>query len=250
MRSELRAEACSAVAMAAWMIDGDTNGVDHAREPWAGGFEIGDAVVSIADEKARMKFQEVDIPALGALMLTVAPDELRHEDAMGQAQAMRMWWGRVRAADTNAVLGAEEEIMAAQVPAPGALARALPHLGVHGDGKVNVNTVGREVFLSMVLGTGADIGVAETLYARVVRSRNRSEHFAALDLQEAGKLLAGSGDALSPGEMRAVQALLPALCVESGVFRITARASRGGVAMTVQCVYDRQSRRILRWLEF
>ncbi len=42
LRSELRAEACSAVAMAAWMIDGDTNGVDHAREPWAGGFEIGD----------------------------------------------------------------------------------------------------------------------------------------------------------------------------------------------------------------
>lgn len=247
IRAQLRDEAMSAVAMAAWSINADTNGVDSLLEDWAGEMNIGNAVVSIADEKARLQFQSAGNVLLGNLILYCS--EVDGAAAMGQANMLCAWWSAVRASETNRVLSAEEELFFAPSPNVDALAAALPRLTVLGDGKVNINTVGREVFLSLVLSTGADIGVAEVLYSRVIRSRKRGEYFGSLEVTEARKLLAGEGDALSVKEMTVLQAIISKLCVESGLFRITATAERGGVRRRVQCIYERGTGRILRWLE-
>ena len=63
-------------------------------------------------------------------------------------------------------------------------------------------------------------------------------------------MLAGEGDVLSVKEIAVLQALVSKLCVESGLFRITATTERAGVRRSVQCIYERGTGRILRWLEF
>ncbi len=248
IRAQLRDEAMSAFAMAAWSINADTNGVDHLLEEWAGRMKIGDAVVSISDEKARLQFQSAGSMPLGNLILYCS--EVDGAAAMGQANMLYIWWNAVRTTETNRVLSAEEEILFAPSPNLEALTAALPRLTVLGDGKLNINTVGREVFISLVLSTGADIGVAEVLYSRVIRSRRRGEWFESLELPEARKLLAGEGDALSVEEIAVLQAILSKLCVESGLFRITVTAERVGVRRSVQGIYDRDTGQILRWFEF
>lgn len=247
-RAQLRHAAFSAAAMTAWAIDADTNGVDTMLEPWGEANHLGDAVVTVADEKARIQFQSAGVNTIGFLM-TYATD-LRGEEAVGQARMLENWWNEIKTTETNRVLGAEEEILFAPSANVEALSMTLPFITVLGDGKVNINTIPREVFISMVLNTGADIGVAEVLYDRVIRSRRRGEWFASLEASEAGKLLAGEGDQLSPKELTVMQTLLPKLCVESGLFRITAQAERNGIRRTVQCVYERGTGKILRWVEF
>ncbi len=247
LRAQLRDEAMTAAAMTAWSIDADTNGVDHLLEAWAGESKIGSAVVSISDELARLQFQSADNMTLGHLILYSSG--VSGEEAMGQANMLTAWWNAARASETNRVLSAEEELLFAPTPSLEALVATLPRITVLGEGKINVNTVDREVFISLVLSTGADIGVAEVMYARIVRSRNRGEWFESLELPEARKLMAGEGDALSVKEIAVLQTIMPKLCVESGLFRITATAERGGVRRTVQCIYARGTGRILRWLE-
>ena len=253
LRDELRREASSAAALAAWMIDGDTNGVDHVREEWAIGFVSGDVEVSVEDEMARIKFQDANEAALAALMVTVSPRDapLGAEEATGQASAAYSWWNALRILETNRILYAEEELLAAPATAPEALARALPRLSVLGQGKVNVNTAGREVFVALVVGAGGNAETAERLYRRVERSRARGEYFESIGLIDARKLLGGGGgDPVTQEEARVLQMISQQLCVESGLFRITATASRGGAVKVVQCVYERGTGRIMRWLEY
>ena len=247
-RAQLRAEAFSAAAMAAWAIDADTNGADHLLEPWAQGFRHGAAVATVADERARLRFPAGADRALGFLIAQASDG--REEDAMGQARMLAAWWRETQTLRTNAVLRAEEELLLAPSPDPSALAAALPSLTVLGDGRININTVSHDVFVALALGVGAEIGTAETLFARVVRSRRRGEWFASLGMADAHKLLMGEGDALSAKEIAALQAILPRLGVESGLFRITATAERAGTRRTVQCVYERGAGRIHRWMEW
>ena len=116
---------------------------------------------------------------------------------------------------------------------------------------LNVNTAGREVFMALVIGVGGDAGTAERLYGRVARSRARGEYFESIGLVEARKLLAGGGgDPVTQEEARVLQLISQQMCVESGLFRITATARRGGAVVAVQCVYERGTVRILRWLEY
>ena len=248
VRAQLRAEAFSAAAMAAWAIDADTNGADHLLEPWAQGFQHGDALAAIADEHARLRFPAGADRALGFLLAKASG--AREEDAMGQARLLDAWWRETLVLRTNAVLRAEEELLLAPGADPAALATALPSLTVLGDGRVNVNTVPHDVFVALALGAGAEIGTAETLFNRVLRSRRRGEWFASLGMAEAHKLLMGEGDALSAKEIAALQAILPRLGVESDLFRITATAERAGTRRTVQCVYERGSGRTHRWIEW
>ena len=247
-RAQLRAEAFSAAAMAAWAIDADTNGADHLLEPWAQGFRHGAAVATVSDERARLRFPAGADRALGFLLAKAST--AREEDAMGQARLLDAWWRETLVLRTNAVLRAEEELLLAPGADPAAVAAALPSLTVLGDGRININTVSHDVFVALALGAGAEIGTAETLFNRVLRSRRRGEWFASLGMTEAHKLLMGEGDALSAKEIAALQAILPRLGVESGFFRITATAQRAGVRRTVQCVYERGAGRIHRWMEW
>lgn len=247
-RAQLRAEAFSAAAMAAWAIDADTNGVDSLLEPWTQGFRHGEAFATVSDERARLRFPAGGNRALGFLLAKAA--KLREEDAMGQARLLETWWRETETLRTNAVLRAEEELLLVPSSDPVVLATILPSLTVLGDGKININTVSRDVFVALALSAGAEIGTAETLFARVERSRRRGEWFESLGMDEAHKLLMGAGDSLSAKELAALQAILPRLCVESGLFRITAAAERAGTRRTVQCIYERGTGRILRWMEW
>ncbi|MGI5867963.1 MAG: hypothetical protein ACOX9C_00770 [Kiritimatiellia bacterium] len=247
-RAQLRAEAFSAAAMAAWAIDADTNGADHLLEPWAQGFRHGAAVATVADERARLLFPPGADRALGFLIAKASGVD--EEDAMGHARRLAAWWQQTQAQRTNAVLHAEEELLLAPGMDSAALAATLPSLTVLGDGRININTVSHDVFVALALGAGAEIGTAETLFNRVLRSRRRGEWFASLTMAEAHKLLRGAGDALSAKEVAALQAILPRLGVESDLYRITATAERAGVRRTVQCIYERGTGRIHRWTEW
>ena len=248
VRAELRNAACSGAAMAAWMIVSDTNGVDHLQEPWATDMMEDEAQVVVSDERARLPFPGSEPAALSALIVSVTGVEL--QTAADQAVRLHTWWDRARAASTNRVLAAEEELLFAPGSDPELLAAVLPHLRVLGGDVVNVNTVGGEVWTAMAIGTGVDIDTAEGLYMRLLQSRRRGEWFETLDPGEVLQRLTGNRQGLSAAELVALQRVAPRLCVESGVFRITATAERDGVRRAVQCIVERETGEIRRWLEF
>ena len=264
-RAALRDEAESALARAAWAIDADTNLVDALSEPWAvdsaraatalAAGEDGVFVV-VEDERARLGLPEAGDRALGHLLLRRS--SLDEAAAMGDASALLLAL-RATAADaalsrpdegTNRVLRAEEELLDLPHSHTEALTASLPLLSAHAGDRINVNTVGHDVLVSVARGLGAQPGGAEGIWRRLERSRERGEVFMSVDLMEALKLLQGEGDTPSEQELEALERLRPVLRVDSGLFRITATARRGGVFATVQCVYERGSGRILRWAEY
>lgn len=247
LRTQLRLEAISAVARVAWEIDADTNGVDSVLEPWASPRQLGDVRVSVEDESGRLCFQADANRSLGYLLVKTCG--LREEDAMGQARRLSAWWKEIQSVQTNAVLRVEEELLESGVDAE-LLRPVLPYLTVWGEGRVNINTVSHEVFVALALESGAAIGPAETLFARVERSRRRGEVFATLGLSEVDKLLMGHGDSLTSAEQSALKGIVPRLGVEGRFFRITAEAQRSGVRRTVQSIYERGTGRLLRWVEW
>lgn len=248
VRVELRNAACSAVAMAAWGIAADTNGVDHLREPWAGEMTVGDVQMIVSDEYARLPFPGSGSAAFAALLVSVSGEDPKL--AADQAVRIHAWWDRARTASTNRLLVAEEELLFAPGSDSTLLAQVLPHLRVLGEAVVNVNTVGGEVWTAFAMGAGIETSVAESLYMRLVQSRRRGEWFETLEPGEVLSRLTGNGQGLSAAELAALQSLASRLCVESGLFRITARAERDGVRRTVQCVYERETGVIRRWLEY
>lgn len=248
VRMELRNAACSGAALAAWAIVSDTNGVDHLQEPWVADMAEGEAWVAMSDERARLPFPGAGREALAALIVSVSDADVKA--AADQAIRLYAWWDQARAALTNRVLIAEEELLAAPGSDAVLLAAVLPHLRVLGGDVVNVNTVGGEVWTALATGAGVGIDTSDDLYMRLIQSRRRGEWFESLDPGEVMQRLAGNGQGLSAAELAALQVVAPRLCVQSGFFRITARAERDGVRRTVQCVVERETGMIHRWLEY
>ena len=258
-RAALRDQAESALARAAWAVDA-------LSEPWAadsaraaaGLTAGGDGVfVVVEDERARLGLPEAGARTLGHLLMRRST--LDESEAMGDAAALLFGLraaaagaagGRTEDGGTNAVLHAEEELLDLPHSHADALAAALPLLSAHAGDRINVNTVGHDVLVSVARGHGAAPGGAEGLWRRLERSRGRGEVFVSDDPAEALKLLQGEGDRPTAEELEALELVRPALRVDSGLFRITATARRGGVFATVQCVYERGTGRILRWTEF
>ena len=259
-RAELRDEAESALSRAAWALEADTNQVDALSEPWAVDSARaaaalaagGDGVfVIVEDERARLGLPDAGARALGHLLMRRST--LDESAAMGDASALlfglRAASGIRPAGDTNLVLHAEEELLDLPHSHPDALAASLPLLSAHAGNHVNVNTVQHDVLVSVARGLGAAPGGAEGLWRRLERSRDRGEVFSSVSPAEALKLLQGEGDVPTAQELEALDLLRPALRVDSGLFRITSTARRGGTFATVQCVYERGTGRILRWVE-
>lgn len=248
VRAELRDAAYSAAAMAAWMIITDTNGVDHLQEPWAAEQIEGETRVIVSDERARLPFPDAGPDALRALIVSVS--DVDQKTASDQAIRLHTWWKRACVVSTNRVLAAEEELLSAPGSDPVLLAAVLPCLRVLGGNVVNMNTVGGEVWTALAIGAGVEIDTAEDLYMRLLQSRQRGEWFKTLNPDEVLQRLTGNGQGLSAAELAALQVMASRLCVESGVFRITATAERDAVRRTVQCVIERETGVICRWMEF
>ncbi len=261
LRAALRDEARAALARAAWALCADTNGVDHLGEDWAvASAKAADALgrggdgvfVTIADESARVGFPECGEAALSALVAGTSGADAAQ--ARGEAQAAFLWKKRLDAeaalaGATNAVLAAEEELLAVPVADPAGFAKALPFLSVHAGERLNANTAPREAVVARILGAGGTPGGAEGVWTRLEMVRGRGGVFETTEQGEALKLLRGEGDVPSQEELEALRLLRPHLRVDTDRFRLVAVARRGGAAVRVECVWDRASRRILRWVE-
>ena len=106
-----------------------------------------------------------------------------------------------------------------------------------------------EAVVALALAEGVSREGVEGLWSRLERVRGRGGFFESTEQTEALKLLQGDGDTPTAEEIGALQALRPFLRVSSDVFRLAAVVRRGGVAVRVDCVWDRSSRRLLRWCE-
>ena len=264
-RAALRDAAESALARELWRLEADTNAVDALVEPWAersreaaARLEKGtDGVfVLVEDERARLGVPDCGQRALAALLqLRAGLDEAA---AAGESAALFAWMrAQAEAAgSTNLALSAEERLFDA-TPAEAAddagfevpLAAAMPLLSAHAGAKINVNTAGHDALVAAMLAGGATRGGAEGVWLRLEMSRERGDVFRSTAQTEALKLLRGEGDIPSPEEIAALQGVQNALRVDSGLFRVRAVARRAGRSAAVECVYERGTRRILRWLE-
>ena len=264
-RAALRDAAENALARELWRLEADTNAVDALVEPWAersreaaARLEKGtDGVfVLVEDERARLGVPDCGERALAALLqLRAGLDEAA---AAGESAALFAWIrAQAEAAgSTNLALSAEERLFDA-TPAEAAddagfeapLAAAMPLLSAHAGAKINVNTAGHDALVAAMLAGGATRGGAEGVWLRLEMSRERGDVFRSTAQTEALKLLRGEGDIPSPEEIAALQGVQNALRVDSGLFRVRAVARRAGRSAAVECVYERGTRRILRWLE-
>ena len=264
-RAALRDAAEGALARELWLLEADTNAVDALVEPWAersreaaARLEKGtDGVfVLVEDERARLGIPDCGQRALAALLqLRAGLDEAA---AAGESAALFAWMrAQAEAAgSTNLALSAEERLFDA-TPAEAAddagfeapLAAAMPLLSAHAGAKINVNTAGHDALVAAMLAGGATRGGAEGVWLRLEMSRERGDVFRSTAQTEALKLLRGEGDIPSPEEIAALQGVQNALRVDSGLFRVRAVARRAGRSAAVECVYERGTRRILRWLE-
>ena len=265
-RAALRDAAESALARELWRLEADTNAVDALVEPWAersreaaARLEKGtDGVfVLVEDERARLGVPDCGERALASLLQLRAG--LDDAAAAGESAALFAWMrAQAEAAgSTNLALSAEERLFDA-TPAEAAddagfeapLAAAMPLLSAHAGAKINVNTAGHDALVAAMLAGGATRGGAEGVWLRLEMSRERGDVFRSTAQTEALKLLRGEGDIPSPEEIAALQGVQNALRVDSGLFRVRAVARRAGRSAAVECVYERGTRRILRWLEF
>ena len=265
-RAALRDAAESALARELLRLEADTNAVDALVEPWAersreaaARLEKGtDGVfVLVEDERASLGVPDCGERALASLLqLRAGLDEAA---AAGESAALFAWMrAQAEAAgSTNLALAAEERLFDA-MPAGTAddagfeapLAAAMPLLSAHAGAKINVNTAGHDALVAAMLAGGATRGGAEGVWLRLEMSRERGDVFRSTAQTEALKLLRGEGDIPSPEEIAALQGVQNALRVDSGLFRVRAVARRAGRSAAVECVYERGTRRILRWLEF
>jgi type II secretory pathway component PulK len=258
-RAALRDAAESALALELWRLEADTNAVDALSEPWAERSRDAAArlatgtdgvFVLVEDERSRLGVPDGGERALAALFqLRAGLDEAA---AAGEASSLFAWM-RERAETagaTNLALSAEERLLDAAPERPSEpLEATMPLLSAHAGGTININTAGHDALVAAMLAGGATRGGAEGVWLRLEMSRARGDVFRSTAQTEALKLLRGEGDIPSAEEIAALQGAQNALRVDSGLFRVRAIARRAGRAAAVECVYERGSRRILRWLE-
>lgn len=255
-RATLRDEAHEALAAALWSIEIDTNAVDSLSEEWAiASGAAAEALQSgrdgvftvVSDECARLGLPECGENALAALFAAANPGL----DGVAASGLARDAFLRLGACATN--LPCEEALVALfQEDDPArrdAVAAALPFLSAVSGKRFNANTAPREVVLAAALGGGATRGGAEGLWLRLEMARGRGDVLESTDPQEALKLAIGAGDMPTAEEIAALAAIESLVLVDSGLFRVRSTARRGGRSATVECVYERATGRLYRWVE-
>ncbi len=224
-------------------IDADTNGVDSATESW--GVSTEEARLGLArgengvftlieDESAR-----IGVPSAGENAFAWL---LRHAAEADEAEASGIASALFSTLGTNSALVAEAELPELFESPPEALLAVLPLISVNAPEEFNINTIGREAFLSRARASGATAGAAAGLWHRLEMSRKRGEIFLSPSPAEARKLLQGEGDVPSQDELNALTLLQPHIAVESGLFRITVIVRENGCESSLSCTYRRNEK--------
>ena len=265
-RAELRDAAENALVLALRRVEADTNAVDCLSEPWAldsaAAAEAlaagGDGVfVTVSDERARLGVPDCGEKTLAALLSLSSGLDAAAAAGLAHAALEESAKPKFRNPDSGTHGGApegsalpcEEMLLGSASSSTDReeLGAAMPFLSSSAGAAFNVNTAPREVVVAAALGGGATAGGAEGLWLRLDMARRRGDVFGSTSPEEAMKLLRGEGDVPTSEEIEALSAVQPLLRVDSGLFRVTSTARRGGVSAMVQCVYERGTGRILRW---
>lgn len=262
-RASLRDAAESGLFQAVELLLADTNRVDTLLEPWgrmtADSRERYDAgengvFVFIEDESARLHFQKNGETAFAkVLMITTGQDA---DIADSWARILYDWQAGfsgesdngISGGSTNRVFSAEEELLESPLGGNEAFAAGLRCITVHGDGKINVNTVGHDVFVGLAIAQGISPEVAEALFRRLERARNQGVFFESIQASEALKVLPASGSLPSPEERNALLKMQRFLRVDAACFRILVLARDSAREVGLQTIYDPRAGQFLRWV--
>ena len=246
---ELRMRAFSAVSDCAALINADTNDFDCLAEAWATPQLPEGVTASVTPENSRICFTEATREETTALFAGLANEETRPQ-ALETAAALMSWWEEQKAADSNLVLSAAEELFGAPGADENTVASAIPFLTVTGDGKININTAPAEVLRSIFEGAGADAEISAGLADKIVRMRNAGLYFERIDAESAAAILAASGEESDAREHEILLRTSSRFCASSKIFRITATASDGIEKYTVRCMFERKTSKRTGWAEW
>lgn len=262
-RAALRDAAEAALVETLWKIEADTNAVDCLSEPWAvESAEAAKAIESgadgvftvVSDERARLGFPDCGEKTFAALLSVVSGLDAAAAAGLSKT-AFEAFGSGGRGGETAGfpLPLQPESLLVPAFPLPAesreALAAALPFVSAVAGPAFNANTATREVVVAAALGGGATPGGAEGLWLRLEMARARGDEFASVSPSEALKLLRGEGDVPTPEEMEALTAVHPRLRADSGLFRVRSVARRGALSASVECIWERGTGRILRWVE-
>lgn len=242
-RAKAQITARKALERAIERIDADTNGVDSVAEAWGIATEEARAAVNrgengvftlMEDETSRLGVPTAGENAFAWLLRTAAKTD--EAEAAGIASTLFSSIG------TNSTLSVESEVINRFDAPPEALIEVLPLISVNSPETFNINTVGREVFISRARAAGATAGAAAGLWHRLEMSRLRGETFLSPSPAEARKLLQGEGDVPSQEELNGLTLLQPFIAVDSGLFRITVIVREDNREYSLSCVYRRNDK--------
>lgn len=264
-RAGLRDAAESGLFEAVELLLADTNRVDTLLEPWGRmtadsrkRYDAGEdgVFVFIEDESSRLHFQKNGETAFAKVLMV----------ATGQDGAIADSWARILydwqagfsvesddmtfGGGTNRVFSAEEELLESPLGGNEAFAAGLRSITVHGDGKINVNTVGHDVFVGLAVAQGISPEVAEALFRRLERARSQGVFFESTQASEALKVLPGSGSLPSSEERNALLKMQRFLRVDASCFRILVLARNHAREVGLQAIYDPHTGRFLRWVSW
>lgn len=263
-RAALRDAAESGLFQAVELLDAETNRVDTLSEQWGRmtadsqeRYQAGEdgVFVFIEDESARLHFRKNDkIAFANVLMLTTGQDPAIADSwariAYDWQEGLSGEADEVSGVMTNRVFSAEEELLESPLGGNEAFAAGLRGITVHGDGKININTVGHDVFVGLAVAQGISRESAEALFRRLELARDQGVFFESTQASEALKLLPVTGSLPSPEERNALLKLQRFLRVDAACFRILVLARDRTREVGLQAIYEPATGRFLRWVSW
>lgn len=263
-RAALRDAAESGLFQAVELLDAETNRVDTLSEQWGRmtadsqeRYQAGEdgVFVFIEDESARLHFRKNGkIAFANVLMLTTGQDPAIADSwariAYDWQEGLSGEADEVSGLTTNRVFSAEEELLESPLGGNEAFAAGLRGITVHGDGKININTVGHDVFVGLAVAQGISRENAEALFRRLELARDQGVFFESTQASEALKLLPVTGSLPSPEERNALLKLQRFLRVDAVCFRILVLARDRTREVGLQAIYEPATGRFLRWVSW
>lgn len=263
-RAALRDAAESGLFQAVELLDAETNRVDTLSEQWSRmtadsqeRYQAGEdgVFVFIEDESARLHFRKNGkIAFANVLMLTTGQDPAIADSwariAYDWQEGLSGEADEVSGVMTNRVFSAEEELLESPLGRNEAFAAGLRGITVHGDGKININTVGHDVFVGLAVAQGISRENAEALFRRLELARDQGVFFESTQASEALKLLPVTGSLPSPEERNALLKLQRFLRVDAVCFRILVLARDRTREVGLQAIYEPATGRFLRWVSW